>query len=80
MEWSVNIDRRTATSDRGIVVKFLRVNDQEWTGRILDGRDSLEDLSPESAARLLREAGDAFSFTLRNQPIDSSIGLLGESE
>jgi hypothetical protein len=64
MEWSVDIERRTASSESGIVVKFVRAAEGAWNGRIVAG---IERVPPESAARLMREAGDAFAEALKEK-------------
>lgn len=61
MPWSVDIKGRTATNDAGVVIKFIRSNETEWAGRVIAGLDRV---APQDAARLMREAGEAFSRAL----------------
>ena len=64
MPWRVDLKKRTTTSDAGVVVKFVRATETEWAGRVISG---LENMKPSATdvARLMREAGDAWSRARR---------------
>lgn len=75
--WTVNLDDCTATHDSGLIVRFSEAldspgawdgsptNSQEWFEKIKNSMPP-RDLE-RHAARLMREAGDAYLYRLKQR-------------
>jgi len=64
MNWKIDIESRTATHATGLVVRFgERGRDGAIDGTAIAGLDKV---NPADAARLMREAGEAFSAAIKN--------------
>lgn len=63
MSWTVDLDRCEARHTSGLVVRF-RQSDDGWDGEAVEGLDKIR---MEDAARLVREAGEAYLAELRKR-------------
>ncbi len=67
MQWKVNIPDRTATHESGLVVRFSPVPDTPgaWDGKADAPIPASLPINASLLARMMREAGDAFSSALK---------------
>lgn len=66
--WNVNLSTRTATHSSGVAVRFgSRGADGAIDGAPVAGLEQLAAMQPQQAARLMREAGDAFCRALKKR-------------
>lgn len=75
--WTVDLSAGTATHDSGLIVRFVVSNDTAgaWDGSAVNAEEwfaSIKDSMPprdleKHAARLLREAGDAYLYQLNRR-------------
>jgi hypothetical protein len=61
--WTVDLEAGTATHNTGLVVRFTPVPGEPgaYDGEVIAGLDAVHGLSPQQAARMMREAGDIYA-------------------
>jgi len=66
MTWTVDLKKMEASHTNGLRLKFT-FNDGGWNGRVVGPIP--DDIQPEKATQLMREAGEAFSEALRKSAV-----------
>lgn len=79
--WTVNLPAREARHRSGLVVRFTPADDGAFDGEAIAGFDGIRQDDVASAAKLMREAGEAFTEAIQEQRREALIAagvLFGE--